>query len=1445
MTRTLPDVDPRRTHALLVGIEQYEAGLQPLPGAAADALGHARWLMDNGVPADHIRLCVSPLDSNREHVRSEAERLGITHCRTAGETDVRDVLQKQLRGLTADLLWFSWSGHGVQAPDGQGELLPFADGAMALPTTSVRDFLLHNPANDGIARKVLLIDACRLFRAQAHSYGQIQFPGTVHRPRPRTELLMLKATQSGSVAYSDPSGGLFTRTLLRELRDTQGWPPDPADLADAIAAVLRADGRQALARPDDEHWTGARFRPAPLANRPESLRTHQEALTRLGAKGKFLTDTRLPYLPPAPGHETAPDRILARLTHSSDSTGYHDPLRGVLLTGPAGTGKTRTCLEVAQLALDRNWQVFHPRQDNGLDAEQLLDGIREAITHTPDSPVLLVLDYLDRYHSLDLRVLADHLHTEAEHGLRVACVASVRPGALKDLRNRGYRSLFAVVELRSDKTRQHDLAEHIFHTVALKARTTLGYDKMAELCTTHPVLALLLALELERLADDGTLDPEAADVPRPGALVDWFDRRTHEDLGPTSDPAELLAATAAALTCVHTRDAVEQAADTVLRHHPGTTTGAHVVNRLTAHGWLLTAEDPDTPGTEDTLDTIHDIVTDLFLDETCLPDGYTLDPDTPGELLDALHGDLHTLRRAVGHLNRWGTDLKGRATDDLARACSAWLKNHRTDVLALLRQSPHDGTRTLVAMISAAPWRQAVVTHWNTLVTPWLDGAEPERIRAFLTDAALNCGEAPTELLEAAHDWLTQHTATDPGAIHLINALAHTGIDPDDRTDHYEQYVAAHALAWLEHHGLSRASRGRIHTVLNHTGHSPAVAARAAHAAVELAYELRHEFATERLLTTLLRNAHIPPADRFRLANATHDWMARYGTHEVTSYIYTAALNSPLLPDATPVASFALEWLLYHGDKPVASFVLRALLKAGLSPLIARQAVTRARTWLGDEKNARDPDASFVLAPLLHETNLQAAPDQAAAGAAAALAWLRRHPLLPETSYVLINLLKYQDNATADPDRATVTATALTAALNWLDTHDTWDRQLLSALLARRHEMTQEQRIQAADAALTRMSDTPRTEPADSYVLSRLLLINELPETQLDDALRHALSWIDAHLDSPAASSVLASYLLCAHRGDRADALESGIDRALRWLGQHGATEEAGYVLEKLRPARHNATAGLDTSAVEHLVARHTLNWALTWPAHDSSTRLLVQAVRRPDDLGDDGRDQTLDAVRAWLAVRHRTPETEASENAVLNALLLSGPMDGDMEKDIVLFARNRLDLDHPAPSDDRVLRVLLYRCVRTETLDPEVIRATLDWLEAYAPTKTDDKLLGGLLRLRQTSPDTQREAVRHTMNWLRSPHGAGQPGSYVLESLIVALKDMPPPHPDVLPVALAWLRVNGYRAAAKYLLRALADYAPAIHRPEIQAHADRWLAAHPDATDDIQTYLTAYLPPA
>ncbi|AMW13456.1 hypothetical protein A4E84_30525 [Streptomyces qaidamensis] len=240
----VPSVDPVRVHALVVGIEAYEAG-DPwrLPGPARDAVRFWRLLRDAGVPESQLRLHLSPLPPYDPHV---------PYAR-ADRATLRRVLVRELSAAQGDVLWVWWGGHGVL--DRAGRLRLFcADAGIADKVGIDLDSALARYAGDavpGLREQMWIVDACETFEedlafqealpADALPLGR---PNHVHRQT------VLRAAGRGRAAANDPvrATGLFSDVLLGLLADRAGLPapPDPEELFPAVRAriaALREEGR--------------------------------------------------------------------------------------------------------------------------------------------------------------------------------------------------------------------------------------------------------------------------------------------------------------------------------------------------------------------------------------------------------------------------------------------------------------------------------------------------------------------------------------------------------------------------------------------------------------------------------------------------------------------------------------------------------------------------------------------------------------------------------------------------------------------------------------------------------------------------------------------------------------------------------------------------------------------------------------------------------------------------------------------------------------------------------------------------------------------------------------------------------------------------------------------------------------------------------------------------
>ncbi|MBI0382862.1 caspase family protein, partial [Streptomyces albiflaviniger] len=204
--------DWRRTHAVIVAVEQYSGGDGwTLDGPVNDALAMRTWLTGLGVPAENIRLLASPTEGNKAAVEA-ADR----DYRPADGPTIRQVFMEELRSLDADRLWIYWAGHGVQAPGGRWSLLyPEArDRDMrGLDALNLMTLLRteHLPKR-GVDRVTVIIDACwQALPLRAHMMvPKPDEPATKPEINNAREIYWMRACQPGAVSKNQQGAGLFT-----------------------------------------------------------------------------------------------------------------------------------------------------------------------------------------------------------------------------------------------------------------------------------------------------------------------------------------------------------------------------------------------------------------------------------------------------------------------------------------------------------------------------------------------------------------------------------------------------------------------------------------------------------------------------------------------------------------------------------------------------------------------------------------------------------------------------------------------------------------------------------------------------------------------------------------------------------------------------------------------------------------------------------------------------------------------------------------------------------------------------------------------------------------------------------------------------------------------------------------------------------------------------------
>ncbi|MEV0410618.1 serine protease [Streptomyces sp. NPDC050448] len=916
------------------------------------------------------------------------------------------------------------------------------------------------------------------------------------------------------------------------------------------------------------------------------VHTHAEVMRRLLGRRSFLDEEHLPFIHPGMDHASHPDHLFARL-----STGRS---RGALLVGPAGSGKTRTCFEVAHRADRAGWQVLHVQPDSAVT----VDDVAASIFSCARRRVLLILDYLDACSQVDLRVLAEVLIPEAKRrGVTVACLASVRPGSLHHVQLRGSSRVLDEIYVREDWPHQSAIIDQVVRHAAPETVRRWGNEALSQICGRRPVIALLIARAIEEqgLAQQGV----AASV-RPGELLDWLREGMRRDalatspalspspLGMTTPAIEQLAFTVAVAASPQSRMVVEQAIDTFLRVAGGLAVpfgGRRVVDTLISLGWL------DEVGGQ--LVVVHDIVTDELLLQSLMPSpGWSIDAAAAGALFDAFTRHARTFSVFTGHLRRLAVDMAAHGPAHriaaLERFCGEWLTAQVDPLGHLLANAGDDGGQALLTMVTSRPWQGFDRSVWNTLVAPWLSRAEANHTaQPFLTAALRGMDPAPAFLVEASVGWLVRRGGqTDTE--HLLLAL----IERPDLSPRSEELVVDCTLAWVSSRPDWR--------------HTPALLKRL------LGMEHSRD-RLERVVAGVLawltpyRSLGIAPVIRAFLQRADIDTVARrklvdHGLVWLRSDLrpglnigpeLCALLEDDHLPDpnrSTLIRS-ALEWLETGQVYPSTGRVVQRLLSTDRCPPELRPRMIAVARWWAAEGPAGHPAGSRVLGTLL-------SADSVADAAALLLERLRSQPDAQSGPVILLRLLIHCEELTQDQAR-----TATTLAFTWLDSHP-------------KHE-------------------------AFGSILGAFLRVPDLPSAQLQRAIRLGCAALLAHPDDHVLMAVMLSQLDELTR----DQARSLADVSLRWLACHGGKIQ--------RPVLASFLTRPDLSVEQ---ARTGIDIALDRLSTDRSmkSRSVLSGVLRHPALDKDRRSRAVDSALSWLEEHDMGPKVRLVIEDLLSLPALS-----------------------------------------------------------------------------------------------------------------------------------------------------------------------------------------------
>jgi hypothetical protein len=1123
--------------------------------------------------------------------------------------------------------------------------------------------------------------------------------------------------------------------------------------------------------------------------------SHGEYCASLTGFRRYLRPEVLPFIAPEEGANTQPEAILSRLEALAGSG-------GVLLKGVGGVGKTRTALEVGHRAEAKGWRVLHALPgEPGVTVEEIGE-----VLLSGSAPTLLVFDYLDQMPNLDLGSLLGRLLPEAQRrGIRLALLANMRPAALRQ-GNGARETLFKKenwLSLEPSAQQKLQINDSVLDRLAPQAVGLLGKERVRELCGTRPILALFIAVELERRALAGSLAWAIGANMRGGDLLGWLRRRMVEDklvveegmdfLPPEPSP-QLIAAAAMLAAAPLVREAMVEVGRTASREAGGTEErlAEKTLAGLLQLGWL------EDIGLE--LVAAHDVVADEVLAQVLWDqaDDNLREWILPWCLAPA-RGSARVLGRYATALSRLLGAEETKADAALGAQANQWLRKEAAGLgQALAATEASESAYALGALVSLPIWAGESVANWHPLVAPWLasHGLHPAARHLLYKGLRSIPSNAAPDLLDAAMTWCARY---------LDLSLASYGLGPllgrDDLGGHAAKAIEL-ALGWLERFHQAEEARYVIPSLLGRTelGDREPEAIDFALGWLENFHQApESRFVLQRLLERTDLGEQAPQAMERALG-----WLECFQQAPEAGYVLRPLLERTDLGEQAPQAmERALGWLASYQQAPEAQFVLRPLLERKDLGEQAPQAIERALGWLASYQQA--PEAQFVLHPLLERTDLG---EQAPQAIERALGWLENFQQAPEAQFVLHPLLGRTDLGEQAPQ-------AIERALGWLENFQQAPKAdfVLHPLLERTD--LGEQAPKLIERALGWLENFQQA-PEARFVLQPLLARKDLGE-QAPQAIERALCWLENFQQAPEARFVLRPLLERKDLGEQAPKL---IERALGWLENFQQAPEAPpFVLQPL--LERTDLAEQAPQAIER-----ALGWLENFQQAPEA-RFVLQPLLERTDLG--GHElRLIQLALIWLARFHKT----YGAGFVLEALM--GHADSGKQADQVFdFSLAWLEIFHQKKSSQFIFMALLG-CADDRANAPKAIGFAMAWLEQFSLHWRAKDVFERLL----LHPKLGSHAPRLTilaLAWLEE-YKQTQTVKPLIDILLQHPQLSDPDWADISKIAVAWLRQNNVLENSDESLASL------LNRPQLleagnlawtKKQAKHWLNNSPKDAQD------------
>jgi len=701
---------------------------------------------------------------------------------------------------------------------------------------------------------------------------------------------------------------------------------------------------------------------------------------------RFLCDDALPFRAPAANSTHHPETIFKSLSDSQAA-------QGILLVGAGGVGKTRTSYETALFAEKLGWRVLYVMPT---DPPVTIEQLSLVVLSQRSCKTLVIFEYLDQMPHLDIGALRRNLIPQArEAKIHLVYLANSRPGFVwKPHAERD--ALFIRVELSLTSEESQALSEWAVKRTAPKACDVLSDEEVFRICGRRPIIALLVAQQLEKLAGAGKLDAETVQPIRDDDLLGpWLRRRLSEDelTAPVSTsrwvkvrPHPPVVAAAAVLAgAPDDWSGLIAAGNSTLSTLHSDFSSKEVIDSLLELGWL------EWDG--QWLVAVHDVVADEVVEQTLFEHLSVRDQE-----FDAMVSIGVNRARSFGRIAKALSRVHGATSDGrkgaLTQAAEDWLNRYANEIgLMFAKEDPTHGSYALGAVFGGSILEGLAIHRWSALVAPWLDKYDTdfEARHLFYRGLRAVSGDSSADLKRAADAWLSRWRLEEAASF-VLAPLLHVRELLPEMADKLNSW----SVEWLANYGNAVESQFVLSALLSRKDVKEPEAGKAiTHALAWLGNESYAKLAEARfVLEPLLSRKDVKEPEAGKAITHALAWL---GNESYAKLAEAQFVLGPLLsrkdvkePEAGKAITHALAWLAKFGTTVEASFVLAPCLCAE-----SRHPEFRESTIRWCERHSDKSQASFVLATWLKQCGDTTRVSEFVAR------WLRVHSAKENPSFLL------------------------------------------------------------------------------------------------------------------------------------------------------------------------------------------------------------------------------------------------------------------------------------------------------------------------------------------------------------------------------------------------------------------------------------------------------------